>query len=543
MTVEQINERIRIDEHGGEKLISNIRLLMGIIFTVSTSGVAIIRSIGGAEWLPWRAHFVTSLLLIYAIYLFYYVRKQEKLHENFKYICSFIDMTLVSAIIWVGCTYPLLSPPLPFLSFRALFYSILIASGSCRYSPRCAYWSGYYAAATYTILIIVNKNVLDIPHTFTYQGQQHDVSFPLYYEAFRVVGILITSTITGLASKRRLNLFYSMIESETTLRNEMDETNKKHLSQTVERSEKLNEVIVESFDAIENIRKHIDKMEKKVQSQMQSMNGASRSAHDIYEQVDAFLEKVHTQADTIEKSSNAIKQMVSNVGSVRSIAQKTKITADSLIDSSEEGHKMLIELTNDIKQIEELSASLLNTNKTIAGISAQTNLLAMNAAIEAAHAGELGKGFAVVADEVRKLAELSSNESHSISAEIKKMEMVIEQISKVSQTTVSSMETIFSGIKDMSSSFTEVDKAVEVNAAEGNQVLDILKTVQQTSHEVQKGTSSIHEKGEFIHKEMNMLEDVSAKIKEEVQEMRVSEENVMQFLKKAKEIVTVKNKE
>ena len=539
MTIEQINERLRIDEHGGEKLISNVRLIMGIIFTLSTSGVAVIRSLGGAEWIPARAHVVTSLLLFYSIYLFVFVRKKDKLSGNFKYICSFIDMTLVSAIIWVGCTYPQLSPPLPFLSFRALFYSILIASGSCRYSPRCAYWSGYYAALTYTILIIVNRGVLDLPHTFILDGQQFDVRFPLYYEAFRVVGILITSTVTGLASKRRLDLFYSMIESETTLRNEMDETNKNHLSQTTNKNKQLNDVVVESFGAIENIRTHIDEMEKRVQSQVQSMQGVSNSAHDIYNQVDAFLDKVHTQADTIENSSKAIEQMVSHVGSIRSIAHKTKLTADTLMNSSGSGQKMLIELTEDIKQIEALSASLQKANKSIEGIAAQTNLLAMNAAIEAAHAGESGKGFAVVAGEVRKLAESSTKESRAISEEIKKIEKVVAQISKVSQVTVDSMGNMFNGIKDMDSSFSEVDKAVEVHATEGNQVLDILRTVQKTSKEVQESTDSIHERSKFIHNEMNSFEVICGKIKEEVQGMRASEQNVAAFLEKAKTIVSL----
>ena len=77
MTIEEVKERIRVDEHGGEKIVSNVRLIMGIIFTVSTTGVAVIRSLGGAEWIPWRAHIVTSLLLFYSIFLFIYVRKKE----------------------------------------------------------------------------------------------------------------------------------------------------------------------------------------------------------------------------------------------------------------------------------------------------------------------------------------------------------------------------------------------------------------------------------------------------------------------------------
>jgi len=541
MTISEIiKERIRADEHGGEKIISTVRLIMASIFVISTTGVAVIRVLQGGAWIPWRSHIATASLLLYAIFIFVFVRKEKTLHDNFKFVCTFIDMTFISAIIWISCTYPEISPPLPFLSFRALFYSILIMAGACRYNARCAYFSGIYAAATYGIVIIINRNVLNLPHYFVYNENLLSVSFPVFYEAFRLFGMVITGTITGIACKRRLNLFHSMMESESVLRQEMDETNKKHLSETVNKNKRLNDVVVESFDAIENIGKHIDQMKSKVQTQMQTTKGASDSAQEIFQQADSFREKVLMQADSIEKSSEAVERMVSGVYSVRNIATETGKTAETLIRSSEEGHKTLLKLAEDLTQIEAQSASLSETNKTIAGIASQTNILAMNAAIEAAHAGEAGKGFAVVAGEIRKLAELSAKESDAISNEITKMGRVIERIGKVSHATVQSMDTIFSGIKEMGDSFGEVDKAVETQAADGTRVLDILKTVQQTTKEVQEGSLLIHKQSTNISSEMNALETVSEELTTAVREMKVSEENAEQFLEKAREIVSTK---
>ncbi|MCL2191889.1 MAG: methyl-accepting chemotaxis protein [Treponema sp.] len=538
MTIAEINERIRIDEHGGEKLISNVRLIMGCIFTVSTTGIAILRFIQGEPWIPWRAHIVTGILLMYSIYIFVYVRRAERLEDWFKYVCTAIDMTLISAIIWVSCTYPELSPPLPFLSFRALFYPILIMAGSCRYSARCAYFSGLYAAFTYTIVIVANRAVLDIPHTFMLDGQEKVVSFPIFYEAFRLFGMIITGTITGMASARRLKLFHSMIDSESALRQEMDDTNQRHLMKTMDKNKSLNSVVVESFGTIENMRKHINVMEGNVQTQIDSMQKASTSARDIFEQADSFRDKVRSQTDSIVNSSKAVEQMVSSVNGIRSIAMGTKETAETLLQSSEVGQKMLIELTDDLRQMEEQSTALHSANRAIVDIAGQTNILAMNAAIEAARAGEAGKGFAVVAGEVRKLAELSVKESEKITLEVQKMEKSMAQIGKVSKATVDSIGTIFTGIKEMTSSFEEMDKAVEAHAMKGTHVMGALEAVQQTSEQVREGSHIMHEQSTFIHKEMKEQESISSGLTKTVHEMKKSEEDVVQFLEKAKDMVS-----
>jgi len=538
MTESEVNGRIMADEHGGEKLIGNVRLIMGVIFVVSTTGVALIRHAQGEPWIPWRAHISTAALLAYSVYLFVYVRRVERLRPMFKYVCTAIDMTLISAIIWIGCTYPRISPPLPFLSFRALFYPILIMAGSLRYSARCAYFSGIYAAVAYAVVVAANAPILGLPHRFALDGEIFEANFPVFYEAFRLFAIVITGTVTGIASKRRLSLFRSMIEAESSMRLEMDETNRIHLERSMDKNRRLAEVVVESVNAIGNIGRHIDEMETRVLSQTRSMGDASASARGIFAEADSFREKVRTQTESISQSSRAVEQMVRNVNAIRSIADGTRKTAETLMQSSESGHRMLERLAGDLRQVEERSAALLNANRTIAGIAGQTNILAMNAAIEAAHAGESGKGFAVVAGEVRKLAELSVKESSDISTEIKKMEQVIDQIGEVSRATVDSMGTIFSGIRDMGESFAEVDRAVEAHAAEGQQVLRELSVVRQTSREVQEGSGVIHEQGTVINREIDALGNVSREIAAAVQEMRELERDVELFLEKAGKIAS-----
>ena len=577
MTIEEVNERIRIDEHGGEKLVSNIRLIMGIIFTVSTSGVAVFRTLGGAEWIPWRAHVATSLLLLYSIYLFYYVRKTKVLPEKFKYISSLIDMTLVTAIIWVGCTYPQLSPPLPFLSFRALFYMILISSGAFRYDPRCAYWSGYYASFTYIILVIVNRNILDLPHTFILDGQEYEVAFPIYYEIFRILGILMTSITIGLASKRRLDLFYSMVERESDLRCEIEETTRQHLEESEEKNKQLSEIqekqqkildltpmICAIFDEQYNtidVNKEVEKMfETTRQTYMdnferfvpplqpdgsdsikkscdliktafetgthtyeytyQTSGGTpvpveetatrvtfggknyvvcyTRDLREFYKTrekelliqqgIQTMSESLNThvseQSVAVTQSSAAIEEMIANIQSVSNSLHKNTENVKDLQEASEIGHVGINGIAKDIQEITHESESLLAINSVMQNISSQTNLLSMNAAIEAAHAGEAGKGFAVVADEIRKLAESSSAQSKTISTVLKKIKSSIDTITKSTEDILKKFDAIDEGVKIVAEQDTSILNAMDEQGQGSKQILQAMSRLNELTHGV-----------------------------------------------------------
>ncbi|MDR0561869.1 MAG: methyl-accepting chemotaxis protein [Spirochaetaceae bacterium] len=309
-----------------------------------------------------------------------------------------------------------------------------------------------------------------------------------------------------------------------------------HLIDGIEQRKKLNAVVVDSFDAIELIISQINVMNCKVQAQMDSVQATSDSAAEIFEHTDSFEHTVHTQADCIAKSSAAVNQMASSIGSIRSVVERANQTTNTLSKSSETGHKMLVKLTDELKRIEEQSMTLQIANKTIADIAGQTNILAMNAAIEAAHAGEAGKGFAVVAGEIRKLAELSSKESNSISAEIQKMERAIEAIGAVSHETVGAMDMIFTEINAMNSSFAVVTQAVEEQSAGSAQMLTSLQTVQDMTGQVQEGAILIHQRTNAIHEEMVKLNQISQEVTESVHTMRDASNSITAFLENAKDL-------
>jgi methyl-accepting chemotaxis protein len=234
--------------------------------------------------------------------------------------------------------------------------------------------------------------------------------------------------------------------------------------------------------------------------------------------------------------------MLANIQSVTNTLIKNADNVKELMDASDIGRESLRDVAADIQEIARESEGLLEINSVMENIASQTNLLSMNAAIEAAHAGEVGKGFAVVADEIRKLAEDSGEQSKTISSVLKKIKDSIDKITKSTDNVLNRFEAIDGGVKTVAEQEENIRNAMEEQGQGSQQVLEAIEQVQESTQQVKGESMEMLKGSREVISESNNLEKATQEITGGINEMALGADQINISVHRVNELCS-KNRE
>ena len=298
---------------------------------------------------------------------------------------------------------------------------------------------------------------------------------------------------------------------------------------------------------LSTLAKETDSMEKIGTTLSTDMEKTASAAQQVTSHVNGIKDEIMRQASsvteilaTVEQSINIIKLLDSSIesqntsvshgvhqmeGMTESISSITVMLAKNnqlikeLCEKTIRGKEGARTANEVVSQIAEQSDSLLEASLVIQNIASQTNLLAMNAAIEAAHAGESGKGFAVVADEIRKLAEESNMQGKQIANVLKETIEVIKNLIEAGN----GAERVFDEVYELTNNISGQEDLIEKELkeqAEGTSIaLEMMKDIKEVAVGIKDGSTEMLEGNEAVAEEMKKLDSLTRIISDSMNEM------------------------
>ncbi len=275
----------------------------------------------------------------------------------------------------------------------------------------------------------------------------------------------------------------------------------------------------ETAHSIKSILSGIATMNDKINTQTKGVDQTASAVNEIASNIQSLEHMISLQSEGVTEAASAVEEMIGNINSVNGSIEKMASSFELLESRAETGGKIQEEMVRKISLIEEESAMLQEANTAIAGIARQTNLLAMNAAIEAAHAGEAGRGFSVVADEIRKLSETSSGQSKTIGSQLKKIRESITDVVDSSEQSSSAFRAVTDGIKETDSLVNQIKEAMHEQTTGSRQISKALDSMNDSTAEVRTASSEMSQGNKVILDEVQQLQEATAAMKQSMNEM------------------------
>ena len=300
--------------------------------------------------------------------------------------------------------------------------------------------------------------------------------------------------------------------------------------------------MAETASAINEISANVESIKRQAKTQAESVQKTGNVVENIIEQIQQLDREIAVQAGAVSQSSSSVEEMAANITTITQTLEKNNNLIKEMYSMTIDGKNGAKTANSVVKQIAERSDALLEASVIIQNIASQTNLLAMNAAIEAAHAGETGKGFAVVADEIRKLAEESNEQGKQIGGVLKESIEIIHTLIAAGDGAEKTFEKVYELATQISDQEDFITRSMVEQMNANKEVLVAIKDINTSTNTVQSGSSEMLSGSGEVAREMNKLDGLTQVITNSMDEMSAGAIQINNAVVEVNDLVQ-KNKE
>jgi len=353
---------------------------------------------------------------------------------------------------------------------------------------------------TFLVTIFIYRNLKERINSFS--SYMYSLSNGDFTTKMKIEGKDEIAIILSLIEELRKSLMNTLLI--------IKQISNKNLQNMISISEKMdNEEIM-----TKEITEEIKIINSRIIDQSAIVSEVSSTIEEITRTIESQDIKISSQSTSVSQSSSSIQEMIANIQSITNNLNTNALEFNKLEDLVKIGENNFKQLNENITELHKMAESVLEANNIIKNIASQTNILAMNASIEAAHAGEYGKGFSVVADEIRNLAENSSAQTKSISENINKLRNFINQTLSISTLLGNSFENIVKSVKLVSNMEAEIKHSIEEQASGSSQILEALTNIVQITDEINTGSKEMLNGSKAILDEIIRLVNITENVRD-----------------------------